>query len=202
MEVDSSPSWTHLVLISLYYVPGLCYSFKLSLCPAHFLPVSMLMYYVCVLSGSVMSNSLWLYGLKPARFLCPWNFPDKNTGVGCHFLLQGIFPTLGSNPLLLHLQHWQVNSLPLSHLGAVREKKKLYRHSLKIISRVPPEGKDWERLCEPLHGIWKLLCAFPSQYKYSIGPITENSLKKKRWIMFMASCSKYIVICHNIQKVK
>ena len=31
-------------------------------------------------------------------FLCLWDFPDKNTGVGCHFLLQGIFLTLGSNP--------------------------------------------------------------------------------------------------------
>ena len=32
--------------------------------------------------------------------LCPWNFPGKNTGVGCHFLLQGIFPTQGSNQYL------------------------------------------------------------------------------------------------------
>ena len=32
--------------------------------------------------------------------LCPWNSPGKNTGVGCHFLLQGIFPTQGSNPCL------------------------------------------------------------------------------------------------------
>ena len=31
------------------------------------------------------------------RFLCPWDFPGKNTGVGCHFFLQGIFPTQGSN---------------------------------------------------------------------------------------------------------
>ena len=30
--------------------------------------------------------------LEPARLLCPWDFPGKNTGVGCHFLLQGIFP--------------------------------------------------------------------------------------------------------------
>ena len=30
-------------------------------------------------------------------FLCPWHFPGKNTGVGCYFLLQGIFPTQGSN---------------------------------------------------------------------------------------------------------
>ena len=49
---------------------------------------------------------------KPARLVCPWNFPGKNTGVGCHFLLQGIFPTQGSNPRLLR---WQADSLPLSH---------------------------------------------------------------------------------------
>ena len=35
--------------------------------------------------------------------LCPYNFPSKNTGVGCHFFLQGIFPTQGSNLSLLHL---------------------------------------------------------------------------------------------------
>ena len=34
--------------------------------------------------------------------LCPWDFSAKSTGVGCHFLLQGIFPTQGSNPGLLH----------------------------------------------------------------------------------------------------
>ena len=44
-------------------------------------------------------------------------FPSKDTGVGCHFLLQGIFLTQGSNPSLLHLLHWQAESLPLSHLG-------------------------------------------------------------------------------------
>ena len=37
--------------------------------------------------------------------------------VGCHFLLQGIFPTQGLNP---HLLHWQEDSLPLSHLGGPR----------------------------------------------------------------------------------
>ena len=39
--------------------------------------------------------------------LCPRDSPGKNTGVGCHFLLQGIFPTQGSNPRLLCLLHWQ-----------------------------------------------------------------------------------------------
>ena len=38
----------------------------------------------------------------------------KNTGTGCHFLLQGIFLTQGSNPCLLHLLHWQVDSSPLA----------------------------------------------------------------------------------------
>ena len=39
----------------------------------------------------------------------PWHFPGKNTRVGCHFLLQAIFLTQGSNPCPLH---WQVGSLP------------------------------------------------------------------------------------------
>ena len=67
---------------------------------------------MCVLSHSVVSNSLWSHRLQPARLLCPWNFPDKNTGLGCYFLLQGIFPTQGSNQHLLCLLHWQADSLP------------------------------------------------------------------------------------------
>ena len=45
--------------------------------------------------------------------LCPQDLPGKNTGVGCHFLLQGIVPIQGLNPSLLCLLHWQVGSLPL-----------------------------------------------------------------------------------------
>ena len=47
------------------------------------------------------------------RLRCPWGFLGKNTGVGYHFLLQGIFLTQGLNPRLLHLVHWQADSLPL-----------------------------------------------------------------------------------------
>ena len=47
---------------------------------------------------SVMSDSLQSHGLLPARLLCPWDFPGKNTGMGCHSLLHGIFLTLA----LLH----------------------------------------------------------------------------------------------------
>ena len=69
-------------------------------------------YFACMLSRSVMSNSLWPHGLWPARHLCPWDSPGKNTGLGCHFLLQGIFPTQGPNSHLLRLLHWQANTLP------------------------------------------------------------------------------------------
>ena len=56
-------------------------------------------------------------------FTTPWSVADhappslgfsrQNTGVGCHALLQGLFPAQGSN---LHLQHWQASSLSLRHL--------------------------------------------------------------------------------------
>jgi len=65
-----------------------------------------------VLSCSVMSDSLRSQGLWLTRLLCPWDSPGKNTGVGCHVLLQGIFPTQGLNPdlphcgwILYHLSH-------------------------------------------------------------------------------------------------
>ena len=51
--------------------------------------------------------------------LCPWHSPGKNTGVACHAFLQGIFPTKRLNPRLLHLLHWQADSLPLSHQGSL-----------------------------------------------------------------------------------
>ena len=63
-----------------------------------------------MLRHSVVFDCLRPYGLQPTRLLYPWDSPGKNTGVGCHALLQGIFPTQGSNPGLLH---WQVGSLPL-----------------------------------------------------------------------------------------
>ena len=49
--------------------------------------------------------------------MCPWDSPGKNTGVGWHFLLQGIFSTQGSNLSLLHLLHWEVCSFPLVPSG-------------------------------------------------------------------------------------
>ena len=58
--------------------------------------------YVCVcwsLSHVRLSATTWTAAHQAP---CPWNSPGKNTGVGCHFLLQGIFPTQGSNLGLVH----------------------------------------------------------------------------------------------------
>ena len=51
------------------------------------------MFSMCCVSHSIVSDSLRPRGLQPARLLCPWDSPSKNTGVGCHSLLQRIFLT-------------------------------------------------------------------------------------------------------------
>ena len=63
---------------------------------------------------SVVSDSLRSYGLWPARLLSPWDFLGKNSGVVCHALFQGIFPTQGLNWNRLHLQ---ADSLPTEPPG-------------------------------------------------------------------------------------
>ena len=55
--------------------------------------------------------------LSPPGSSCPWDSPGKNTEVGCHALLQGIFPTQGLNLCLLCLMHWQAGSLSLAPPG-------------------------------------------------------------------------------------
>ena len=63
-----------------------------------------------------MSNSFVTLWTVTPQLLCPWDSPGKDTGVGCHFLSQGIFPDPGmeaSSPQLL------MRSLPLSHQGTV-----------------------------------------------------------------------------------
>ena len=94
---------------------GFSSSFKYLL-NQHRYPAFPLVICVCCVT-SVVSDPLQPRGLQPTRLLCPWAFPGKNTGVGCYFLLQGIFLTQGSNPWLLGLLHWQAGSLPLAPPG-------------------------------------------------------------------------------------
>ena len=80
-----------------------------------------------------MSDSLRPRGLAPTKLLRPWGSPGKNTGVGCHFLLQGIFPTQGSNPGLLH---WRQTLYRLSHQGSQKKTKNKCLSEVKPLSRV------------------------------------------------------------------
>ena len=70
----------------------------------------------CCLVVKSCPTLLWPHGLQPTSLPCPWDFPGKN-GVGCHALLQGIFPTQGSNLYLLCLLLWQETSSPVAPPG-------------------------------------------------------------------------------------
>ena len=98
---------------------------------------------VCVLSCSIVSNSLET--TIASRLLCPWNFPGKNTRMGCHSLHRGIFLIQGSNPSLLH---GQPDSLPQSHL-----------HSLKNYKMIKHKSCDWGNLSEGYTGILCIVSA-------------------------------------------
>ena len=64
---------------------------------------------LCVLTCVPLCDA---HGLEPARLLCPWDFSGKNTGVGSHFLLQGIFLIQGLNPCLLHCRQILIPAEP------------------------------------------------------------------------------------------
>ena len=79
-----------------------------------------------------------------ARLLCPWKFPGKNTGVGCHFLLQGIFPTQGLNLCLLY---WQSDSLLLRK-----------SHGWRSLVACSPWGREESDMTEQLPFHFSLSC--------------------------------------------
>ena len=95
----------------------------------------------------VVSHSLWPHGLHSARVLCPWDFPGKNTGVGSHILLQGIFLTQGLNQRFLCLLHRQVDSVLAeqpwnkSRMTCNRNSQRLNKESLGIKSLIEGEEK-------------------------------------------------------------
>ena len=77
----------------------------------------------------------------PPRLLCPWDFPGKNTRVGCHFLLQGILSTQGLNP---HLLNWQADSLPLTH-----QESPILSHAATAAAK---SLQSCPTLCDPIDG--------------------------------------------------
>ena len=127
---------------------------------------------VCVCARSVIQSSLTCCnprGLQPTRLLCPRDFPDENAGVGCCFLLQGIFPTQGSNPCLLrplpwqadlHLcatweSQWRVICFKFTHLMLISSKKYLHKNICKEISgyhdlaKLTHKTNSFRFICKP-----------------------------------------------------
>ena len=94
-------------------------------------------------SCSVVSDSLRPHGLWPTRFLRPWDFPGTSTGVGCHFLLQEIFPSQGLNP---GLPHCRQTLYRLSHQGGKKKKKNLLRRCQKDMHEIKRCNKNEEFL--------------------------------------------------------
>ena len=75
----------------------------------------------------------------PGSSVCGDSPGKNNTGVGCHYLLQRIFSTQGSNACLFHLLHWQASTLPLCHLGSPT-KSRLLNPKRTDTSWVTPKG--------------------------------------------------------------
>ena len=95
---------------------------------------------MCVFSG--VFNSL--QPMEPTRLLRPWDFPGKNTGVGCHFLLQGIFPNQGLNYFSCGSSIGRQILYQLSHQGGSEVKASAYNAgdlgSIPGLERSPGEG--------------------------------------------------------------
>ena len=95
----------HFLLQGIFLTQGLKLDLLYCIC------VCIYIYCCCCLVTDLYPTLLRPHGLYPFRFFCSWDFPSKNTGVGCYFLLQRIFPSLELNP---HVLHWQADSLSLS----------------------------------------------------------------------------------------
>ena len=119
--------------------------------------------FVIALSWSVLSGSLWPFGLQPARLLCPWDFSGKNTGVDCHLLLQGIFPTQGLNPHLLCLLHCR----RILYRRAIEEAPWL-SYMTFITLRYVPSGPSLLRVFFIMNGCWILLKAFSASIEITL----------------------------------
>ena len=92
--------------------------------------------------------------------------------MSCHFLLQGILPTQGSNPCLLGLLHWQVDFFPLCHLGSPQIRRKVESNQDTCDSAQVP--KWWSFLLLLFHP-----CSFPCLLPSSLWPLPLSKLPRK-----------------------
>ena len=120
------------------------------------------------------------HGQSLTRLLCPWDSPGKDTGVGCHSLLQGIFPTQGSKR---HLLHWQVGSLSLGPPWKPFIWDSLVLFTQEYIDELPELRNTLDHKASPDCGLGKSLLKMDQFSLYMVA-------KKKKYL----ECKKIIFI--------
>ena len=101
----------------------------------------------CAVLCPAVSDSLEPCELQPAMLLCPWDFPGKNTAVGCHFLLQGIFLTQRLNlvsPALDSLGFLKGYGILLASSHTVIQMHLVKEHSISIYRSIRHYAKHWQ----------------------------------------------------------
>ena len=119
---------------------------------------------------SAISDSLRPDGLQPARLLCLWNSPGKNTRVGSHFLLQEIFPTKRSNLGLLHcrqiiyrLNHWGAHC---SHVSYIKKSTSSLSLCLLLNSFCTETQRTWTSISPGTRWVILIKTGFRSQSEF------------------------------------
>ena len=149
------------------------------------------------ISHSVVSDFLQPHGLKPTRLLYPWNSPGKNTGMGCHSLLQEIFPTQASNSGLPHcrqivysLSH-QKTSVITCKLYFLQEIHLFFSFKCSLILAISNHSNTWHHSPNS----WKLAFITCQPVCWRLG---KKWLTKQIW--FLPSWSFWYVDSRHIIK--
>ena len=137
-------------------------------------------------SCSVMSNSLWPHGLYS-----PWNSPGQNTGVGSLSLLQGIFPTQGSNPGLPHCRRilYQLShkGSPWTTLGPLEKPLSLWNNGTGCGWPHSSTSPHMLALQSSFLEMWSpLLTVFPSVITWEVTftvNYAKNPKKNPKWVI-------------------
>ena len=137
---------------------------------------------------AVVSDSWWARGLQPARPLCPWDSPGKNTGVGCHFLLQRIFLTQGSiKPVSLVSPALAAKFFTTSVTWAAQEVHTFYFilfYSIHGSLRKLKKKKKREKMAEAIH-FWVLEIEIPTKW------CTPGACLVVQWLRLPFQCRGY-----------
>ena len=111
-----------------------------------------------------MFDPLQAHGLQSSSLLCPWNSPSQNIGVGSCSLLQGIFPTQGSNPCLPYCRQFLYHLSPRGNLGG------------DIEFRVLPVHRDWDKT--------ETLCFTETETETLYSKMYDDYILKWWWLHF------------------